>query len=120
MVYKMVYKMVHKMVYTMVYKMVYIMLYAIVYTMVYIMVCTMVGTYYDMRAGAAPEKLTCLYKNDGKLHFGYAARICPSFFEGFGLRNLSRIRDLVKSFQILQVSSKNQLVTKSYDLNIVS
>ena len=55
-----------------------------------------------MRAGAAPQKNALVYEKRLKSLTVYAFRICIPFFDGFGLRNLSRIRDLVNIFLFRQ------------------
>ena len=59
------------------------------------------------RAGKTPSEILFFAKKPPKSSicrvFGYFIQ----FVDGFGLRNLSRIRDLLKSFRIVNASSQN-------------
>ena len=78
------------------------MVYTMVYIMVYMVYIMPVCGYLDMRPGAAPQKISLFCEKPRKSSIFYVlGYFCP-FFDVFGLRNLSRIRDLVNIFLFRQ------------------
>ena len=71
--------------------------------MVYIMYIMVARSYHGTRAGKTPSgNYTFFAKKPPKSRTKYVFGYFIPFFDGFGLRNLSRIRDLVNIFLFRQ------------------
>ena len=78
------------------------MVYTMVYIMVYMVYIMVVCSYHDMRAGAAPQKISLFCEKPPNSCFVHVIFTFLIFVDVFGLRNLSRIRDLVNIFLFRQ------------------